>query len=334
MVDAVAMRARAERIAEEVLLPAAMTVDRADRIPAAHLDLLAEEGLYGLAAPPAAGGLGREDMASAGSVVEALASGSLATAFVWLQHHSPVLAVAASRRPGVAERWLGPLASGERRAGIALAGLRPGAPGGGLRVRAVEGGYVLDGDAPWVTGWDMIDTVHVAARDAADVIHYLLVDAAPAPTLAARLLDLVAVQASRTVNLSFGGHFVPADRLTGTQPSEEWARSDASGSAFNGFLALGVARRCCRLLGPSPLDAELAACRRALLAADATSTPDARAAASKLALRATATLAVQTGSRAVLRDNHAQRLVREAAFLLVFGSRPAIRDALLHRLGN
>jgi hypothetical protein len=43
---------------------------------------------------------------------------------------------------------------------------------------------------------------------------------------------------------------------------------------------------------------------------------------------------VQTGSRAVLRDNHAQRLVREAAFLLVFGSRPAIKDALLHRLGH
>jgi alkylation response protein AidB-like acyl-CoA dehydrogenase len=331
MADAAAMRRRAEEIAEEVLFPAAMSVDRADRIPASHLDLLAEEGFYGVAAPPAVGGLGVADMATAAHLVETLASGCLATAFVWIQHHGVVLAVATTRLPGVTGRWLRPLARGEIRGGIALAGIRPGAAAG-LRVRAVDGGYLLDGEVPWVTGWDMIDTMAVAARNAADVIHYLLVDAMPAATLAVRPLALVAVQASRTVNLTFVGHFVPADRLVGTQPYSEWARSDAAGSALNGSLALGVVRRCCRILGPSPLDAELDACRAALLAANASSTPDARAAASQLALRATAALTVQTGSRAVLRDNHAQRLVREAAFLLVFGSRPAIRDALAKRL--
>jgi alkylation response protein AidB-like acyl-CoA dehydrogenase len=142
----------------------------------------------------------------------------------------------------------------------------------------------------------------------------------------------VAVTASRTANARFTGHFVPADRLTGTRPYDEWAKSEAAGSALNGFLALGVANRCCRLLGPGPLDAELATCRAALLRADPAGTPAARAAGSELAVRAAATLAVATGSRAVLRDDHAQRLVREAAFLLVFGTRPAIRDALLGRL--
>jgi len=32
-------------------------------------------------------------------------------------------------------------------------------------------------------------------------------------------------------------------------------------------------------------------------------------------------------------DSHAQRLAREAVFLLVFGSRPDIKSALLQRLG-
>jgi hypothetical protein len=32
-------------------------------------------------------------------------------------------------------------------------------------------------------------------------------------------------------------------------------------------------------------------------------------------------------------DQHAQRLAREALFLLVFGSRPGIKSALLRRLG-
>jgi hypothetical protein len=49
-------------------------------------------------------------------------------------------------------------------------------------------------------------------------------------------------------------------------------------------------------------------------------------------MRAATTLTVATGARAVLRDHHAQRLVREAMFLLVFGSRPPIKSALLDLL--
>ena len=59
----------------------------------------------------------------------------------------------------------------------------------------------------------------------------------------------------------------------------------------------------------------------------------ARAAASELAVRAAAALAVQVGSQSVTVDQHAQRLAREAMFLLVFGSRPRIKNALLRRLG-
>jgi len=330
MLDAATMRARAEDLAERVLFPAAAEVDRADRVPAEHLDLLASQGFYGVAAPVEEGGLGVEDMALAGDLVETLASGCLATAFVWIQNHGPVLASAFSDRPGLRERWLGPLARGERRGGIARAGLRPGPPL--MRVRAIDGGYRLDGVIPWVTGWDLVDTLHVAARDPDDVIHFLLVDALAGDTMTAEPLPLVAANASRTVNLTFTGHHVPADRLTATEPYDEWQGSDASGSALNGFLALGVANRCCRLLGPSTLDSELAACRAALLAADAERTPAARAAASELALRAAATLGVRTGSRSVLRGEHAERLLREAGFLLVFGTRPSIRDALLTRL--
>jgi alkylation response protein AidB-like acyl-CoA dehydrogenase len=44
---------------------------------------------------------------------------------------------------------------------------------------------------------------------------------------------------------------------------------------------------------------------------------------------------VQAGGLGLdLVDQHAQRLVREAQFLLVFGSRPAIKSALLRRLGT
>lgn len=328
--DAAAMRVRAAEIAEDVLFPAALEVDRTDRIPPGHFDLLAAEGFYGVAAPAAAGGLGMDDFASAAAIIEALASGCLATAFVYLQHHGPMIAAATSTEPGIAERFVGPLARGERRGGIALSGLRAG----GLRIRAVAGGYRLDGETPWVTGWGLIDTVQVAARGEDNIIRYLLADAVDAPTLVPTPLALVAATASRTVNLRFDHHVVPADRLTSSIDYDEWLANDAGGSALNGFLAVGVAARCAKLLGPSPLDGEVAACREALLHADTAGTPAARAGASALALRAATILVVSTGARSVLRDHHAQRLLREAAFLQVFGTRPAIESALLNRYAN
>jgi len=64
----------ARRVAEEVLFPAAIAVDRADAVPVAHLGALAEAGLYGVAGPVEAGGadLGLPAFCS---VVEALAGG-------------------------------------------------------------------------------------------------------------------------------------------------------------------------------------------------------------------------------------------------------------------
>src|SRR5262245_54309817 len=118
------MVAAAEEIAERVLFPAADAVDRADRVPASQLDLLAGRRFYG---GPAAGDVGGPDGgATVARLVEMLASGCLATAFVWLQHLSVARAVAASEQPGLAQRWVLPLARGQRRAGIALAGLRGG----------------------------------------------------------------------------------------------------------------------------------------------------------------------------------------------------------------
>ncbi|MBX3032104.1 MAG: acyl-CoA/acyl-ACP dehydrogenase [Chloroflexi bacterium] len=327
------LRQRAARIADEVLFPAALEVDAADRVPAGHLDLLAAEGFMAVAAPPELGGLEQTDRETASDLVLTLASGCLATTFMWIQHNGAVRGVAASDRTDLRDGWLAPLARGEVRGGIALAGARGGPAQ--TRVRRTDTGYVLDGESPWVTGWDMVDVLLVAAVDDTATVHFLLVDAVAGPTLEAAPLDLVSVRASRTVTLRFTDHEVPADRLVRTQPLDDWGRSQASGGATNGFLALGVVERCRRLIGsPTWVDAELAACRSALLTADDVDVPAARAWASDLAWRASGALAVHSGARSVLRPGHPERLVREAAFLLVFGSRSMIKEALLARLGR
>ncbi len=332
MTAAVAL-SRARQIADEVLFPSAMNVDSADRIPAGHLDALARAGLYGLAGPRSAGG-SDADLATFCGVIEIMSSGCLATTFVWLQHHSAVRALASSQNSGLRHRWLEPLCAGAQRAGIALGGARPGPPL--LRARAVPGGYALDGTAPWVTGWDMIDVVHTLARDDSDNIVAALLPAKASDSLAADPLDLVAVNASRTVELSFAGHFVPAEQVSLVMPHGEWAARDASGLRANGSLSLGVAGRCCQLIdqlaGSASLAGELrialTARRAALDSAGAASMPMARAAASALAFQAAGMLAAAAGSQSVLAGGHPQRLAREALFLLVFGSRPAIKAHL------
>jgi alkylation response protein AidB-like acyl-CoA dehydrogenase len=316
--------ARAEVLAAEVLGPAAMAVEASQRIPAGHLDRLAAEGFYGLAGPREAGGLDLP-LPVAGQVVETLAGACLSTTFVWLQQHSAVRAVAGSGNTGLRASLLGPLCRGERRAGLALGGTLPGPPR--LRARAVPGGYRLDGSSPWVTGWGLTDALYVAARDERDTIIWSVLDV-PAPTLSAEPLQLVAVMASRTVEVRFDQHFVPADRVAGTLPLADWQRRDRAGLRMNGSLALGLAARCCQLIGPGPLDDELSACRASLDAAGPDGLPAARAAACELAMRAAAALVVARGATAILASQDAQRLAREALFLLVFGSRPTIKQAL------
>lgn len=306
------MRRRAKRLADEVLFPAAMATDVADRVPAANLDALAEAGLYGVAAE-----LDQEDFAA---VVEALASGCLATTFVWLQHHGLVKALTGSE---VHADLAACARRGEVRGGLALAGLLPDPP---LRARPAGDGWVLDGTAPWVTGWGMVDVLLAAARsDDGATVTTLLVDAVEGGGLSVERQRLVAVDASATVEATFDGVAVPPDRVLGSRPFQP---EDPAGLRTNGSLALGVANRCCRLLGPGPLDAALEACRAALDACAPESMPAARAAAAELAQRAATALIVHDGSGSITTASHPQRLAREAMFLLVFGSRPTIKSKL------
>lgn len=322
---------RARRIADEVLFPSAFRTDSATLLPVANLDVLAREGFYGMAGPAEAGGLDL-DLASAYRVVETLAAGCLTTTFVWLQSQNPVRAVARSQTLGLRDRWVAPLCRGELRAGIALAGNRPGSPIL-TAVSSTAGDLALDGEAPWVSGWGRIDVMLVTARDG-DTVVSALVDAVEGPTLQAEPLRLVGANASGTVTLRFSQHVVPAERIVGRDSHAEVLARDPIGLRMNGSLALGVIARCCMLMGPTSFDNELNEVRRGLDEASSDALPAARAAASELATRAAAALTVAQGSRSILMDQHAQRLAREALFLLVFGSRPAIRAELQRKLAR
>jgi alkylation response protein AidB-like acyl-CoA dehydrogenase len=321
---------RAEDIAESLLFPAALETDASDRIPARNLDALAETGLYGVAGPTEYGGLGG-DLSTLCAVIEALASGCLSTTFVWVQHQTPVRAITASGNEALRREWLPRLCSGKVRAGIALGGLRAGPSQ--IVARRVEGGWLLDGEVPYITGWGHIDVLFIAARTAEPEARVVtaLIDAEASESIRVERLQLLATNASYTVRASIRGLLVPGERVIGIEDYRPPPPYDGGGRP-NGSLALGVVKRCCILIGAGPLDAEMEARRRQLDEASEQTMAEARAAASELAMRAAGALIVTRGSTSLFPQQHAQRLLREAAFLQVFGTRPAIRDALLRRL--
>jgi len=322
--------ATARRIAEDVLYPAALEVDSADLVPRSHLDALAGSGFYGLWGPADAGGLGA-DQATGMRAVEVLAGGCLSTTFVVMQHQGVVRQIAQASAD-VRDEWLAPLCRGDRRSGVAIAGIRPGADP--LRARPSSYGWTLHGSVPWVTGWGLIDVVHVAALDDDGDVVWLLVDAARAPSMRVARQRLLACDASGTVTVSFERHDVAGERITSRTSYDDWQRADVDSLRGNGSLALGVAGRCAALLGSGDLADEIERTRERLAAAGIEEMPAARAAASELCWRSASQLVVTTGGRAVLRDQHAARLAREAMFLLVFGTRPAIKAELLRRLAG
>jgi alkylation response protein AidB-like acyl-CoA dehydrogenase len=336
------MLERAHTIAEEVLFPAALEVDAQGAIPRSHFDLLARQGFYGLVGQPEHGGA-EVDFPSLIGILEALSSGCLTTTFTWMQHHGVVRGLTGTKNVALRERYLGAAIRGEVRGGVAYAGAIPQPPR--LWATATDGGWLLSGEAPLVTGWGIVDVLQISARNTAitagesgGTIISGLVDATAGAGISVEELRMVAAQGSNTVRLRFADYLLPVEKVTAEISHRDFLANQRLNARLNGCLATGVATRCIRMIGEAGrgetaelLQAEQGTIRDRLDAglAEPTALPAARAAASAFAYRCAGALVVAVGSSGILARQHAQRLVREAMFTLVAAGRPEIKDRLL-----
>lgn len=308
-------------MANAVLAPAAEATDQADIVPRTHLDALAKAGLF--------------DASGHRLVYEILAGACGATFFVWVQHHAPVRLLNASANAALRDRWLPRLLAGDVLGGVAFAHLRrPDPPA--VRARRVDGGYVLEGEAPWVTSWGLAGLFAVAAR-CDDRVVFVAVPADAPGLRPSPPLRLAVMQATSTVRLGFDGLTVSDADVIVDLPFAQWQEDDRLATARPNPAAFGVAATCTRLLAEIDADAaaELESERLACRARSYGGAPDQvalRAWSLELAVRAALALVAATGGRAMERRHPAQRLLREAAFYTIQAQTRPLRAATLERL--
>lgn len=308
---------------------AAVETDRSGRLPLQHLRALGAAGVYRLAVPAAQGGL-EAPAQLLWEVNESLAAACGSTHFVQAQHQGGL----GFLLRGNSELLTAAHLSGEKLCGVAFAHLRrPQSP---VTVETTSRGWIFRGEAPWFSGWGLMQEVVLAGRDEQGQDIYVLISLDRVEGI--ELPALSAIQASATVALRLHDLFVPRQALVLTQTLEEMARRDFRSQLGYTALPLGLVREACRFvcaenLREHLLEQALRLRNRALAwSDDPQAALDIRAQANLLALRAAQAAVVSVGGLANQLAHPANRLLRESSFYFLTQLNAPLREVALEKL--
>lgn len=340
-----------QEVCDRLLAPGAAAVD-AEGVPLTHLRALAGAGMFGIAAT-GTDGAPRVPPSVQRQVSERVAGADLTTWFVQAQHHAVVRALTAG---GGHPDELAQLVRGDLVAGIAFSQLRRW-PQRVARADRVAGGWRLDGDLPWYTGWLLNDVMLVHALTPDGTVVQALLPARPQRGLtASRPVATAALAGSATVTLSLAGLQV-GDRDVVAMPSvAQWLAADERTTANANPAVFGLASAILSRLrahgeqreepeavaAASRLDEQVGRVRTTAYRLLDEVAPgegldrrlQVRAEAGRLVVEAAAAFVTACAGAAMLPGHPAQRHAREALFLQVQGQSAAVRRAALQVWGR
>lgn len=331
--------------------PLAQEIDQDSAALGEALRKMADRGLLGLRVPTEYGGVGLSEI-DFRRFQEACARTSGCLAFLQTQHQSACAMLAKSENDTLRAEYLPQFASGESLCGIAFSQLRRKTDKPVLAATIANGGFVLNGDAPWVTGIGFFDyCVTAATAEDGDTIFVLHPLAEVGGLSLSAPMRLASMEPAQTVSANFVDYFVAEGALLYVRAGNWIENNDMINIALQSPFALGCAqagldvvaenysRKNIAAIGEtlSSLSAELEECRVEAYAAmddrtDSERSLSARGWAIDLALRCAAA-AVVTSSGAGNSLNHsAQRVYREALVFAVSAQTAAIMEATLRRI--
>jgi alkylation response protein AidB-like acyl-CoA dehydrogenase len=344
--------AAARAICDSFIEPRAEEVDMRGEVPVENLSALAAAGLIGVTTPTEYGG-------SAGSgafmreYTEVLTAACGSTWFILTQHYGACGMVASNAV--LREKILREMAAGRHYVGVGFGHLRR--PDPVLRAEAVENGWLLNGTAPWVTGWPILSGVIFGAVLPDERHVYVYADVAESDAMISTPpLPLCAMNATATTEVRLTNLFVPQENFIKYSSREQMAKGDEGGIAGAVAPPLGCAMGSLRFLRriarkrkhltfiaetADALEAEIAACRtEARRWADGPKdipeykpgALNARAWAIELGVRAAHMGVAAASGTANGLDSPAQRRFREAMFYTLTAQTSDIMGATLGRL--
>jgi alkylation response protein AidB-like acyl-CoA dehydrogenase len=360
---------RARTIGEEVFRPYASETDQRNTPRTENMQALASAGLLGLGIPKTYGGLDASPQLQR-EVQEILASYCGVTTFTQAQHHGPCRMISNCPNERMKQALLPKLAAGAWMCGVSFAHLRrPGTPI--LRAIPVAGGYRLEGSAPWVTGWGLMNQFVYGAALPDGRFVYLWVpvqretfaelfegitppDNDWGSVSVSEPIPLCAMNASATVVLTLEGLFVPQEHWMLESDRETMRRNDHNNILGATAMPMGCATGAVRLLCETAEKRGIPAIQRAAIsftneAEDlkahikewngqqeapqyAEEALRIRAWCIEFAMRsAHAAIAASSGAANLL-SHPAQRFLREAMFYTIQAQTHEVMDATLARL--
>jgi len=288
---------------------------------------------------------------------EQVARYSGALAFLQTQHQSAVSMLARSDNEQLKDAYLPKMANGEKLVGIGFSQLRrKGDPI--MKAEPLDGGYVLDGQVPWITGWSFYPEFLVGATlPNGEAVFGILPlshsEKAGQKITLSEPMRLAAMESAMTVSAEITNWHMPSELVAFVKPAGWIQNNDLINITLQGHFALGCARGALDILQQAgekkglpfvreafeKLSAELQACHEATTTAQAT--PDEESTTERLNIRAWAIdlsvrcahAAVTASSGAANSIHHpAQRVYREALVYTVSAQTTAIMEATLKRI--
>ncbi|NVO28986.1 acyl-CoA dehydrogenase [Donghicola sp. C2-DW-16] len=215
------VRDTARKLSENVVAPAAATIDREDEFPREIYNALAEQGLFGVALSEEAGGVGLDAMAAC-IVMEEIArgSGAVGNAFaipveaaIFLDHHGSE----------TAKGWIPGILDGSIIPATAVTEPDTGSDVAAMKTTAIRDGdeYVIKGTKAWVTFGQIADVIMVFAKTDPEAGHKgiscILVETDRAGVIKGKSEDLLGMHGLAECMVTFDEVRVPVTNLIGPE---------------------------------------------------------------------------------------------------------------------
>ncbi|MGK7876941.1 MAG: acyl-CoA dehydrogenase family protein [Xenococcaceae cyanobacterium] len=346
----------AETYFRSVVAPQAAIIDQEPEALRKALRGMGDRSLLALRVPKLWGGSEFSEIAFRRfQIMMARYSGALT--FLQAQHQSAGSLLVVSTNKSLKQEYLPRMARSEVLVGVGFSQLRRrGEPP--MKAVPVAGGYQLEGEVPWITGFGFFqDFIIGAALPNGEAVYGMVPfrDTAQESGGTIRLsqpMELAAMASTNTVSASLSGWFLPSDRVLAVKPGGSIHENDKKNVLHHGFFALGCAQAGLDILETAyqrkqlpflrqafdSLNQELTSCRTQMFEALPPQSQSfeqrlqLRTWAINLAGRCSQAAVTVSGGAANYKYHAAQRVYREALMFTVSGQTTAVMEATLELL--